>query len=74
MLSAQTIAIVKATVPVLQQYGEQITRHFYNIMFRDYSGGEGIFQSGTPGCPAPSRARSPTACWPTPRISIGSRR
>lgn len=36
MLSAQTISIVKATVPVLQQYGEQITSHFYRIMFRDY--------------------------------------
>lgn len=36
MLSAQTIALVKATVPVLQQHGEQITRHFYGIMFRDY--------------------------------------
>jgi nitric oxide dioxygenase len=36
MLSPQTIAIVKATVPVLQQYGEQITMHFYATMFRDY--------------------------------------
>ena len=36
MLSPITIATVKATVPVLQQYGEQITRHFYSIMFRDY--------------------------------------
>jgi nitric oxide dioxygenase len=36
MLSASTIATVKATVPVLQQHGEQITRHFYTTMFRDY--------------------------------------
>lgn len=36
MLSAQTISIVKATVPVLQQYGETITKHFYATMFRDY--------------------------------------
>jgi nitric oxide dioxygenase len=36
MLSAQTIAIVKTTVPVLQQYGEQITQHFYKMLFRDY--------------------------------------
>jgi nitric oxide dioxygenase len=36
MLSPDTIAIVKATVPVLQQYGEQITTHFYATMFRDY--------------------------------------
>lgn len=36
MLSSQTIATVKATVPVLEQYGEQITTHFYQMMFRDY--------------------------------------
>lgn len=29
MLSPQTIALVKATVPVLQEHGEAITRHFY---------------------------------------------
>lgn len=36
MLSPQTIALVKATVPVLQDHGEEITRHFYPIMFREY--------------------------------------
>jgi nitric oxide dioxygenase len=36
MLSAQTIALVKATVPVLQEHGEAITRHFYPLMFRQY--------------------------------------
>src|SRR5262245_4183605 len=36
MLTAQTIAIIKATVPVLQQRGEQITRHFYELMFREH--------------------------------------
>ncbi len=36
MLSAQTTAIIKATVPALQSHGEAITKHFYNIMFRDY--------------------------------------
>lgn len=36
MLSSQTIATVKATVPVLEQYGEQITTHFYNSMLRDH--------------------------------------
>lgn len=36
MLAPSTIATVKATAPVLQQYGEQITRHFYQILFRDY--------------------------------------
>ncbi len=36
MLSPQTIAIIKATVPALQQYGEQITSRFYTIMFGEY--------------------------------------
>lgn len=36
MLTPQQIAIVKATVPVLQEHGERITKHFYQTMFRDY--------------------------------------
>jgi nitric oxide dioxygenase len=35
MLSDSTIAIVKATVPVLQEHGETLTRHFYERMFRE---------------------------------------
>ncbi|MFD0986276.1 NO-inducible flavohemoprotein [Methyloligella solikamskensis] len=33
MLSAETISIVKSTVPVLQEHGETLTRHFYKRMF-----------------------------------------
>ena len=33
MLSAETIAIIKATVPALQAHGETLTRHFYTRMF-----------------------------------------
>lgn len=36
MLSANTIATVKATVPALQQHGEEVTSHFYKMLFRDY--------------------------------------
>lgn len=36
MLSAATIATVKATVPALQAHGETLTRHFYAIMLRDH--------------------------------------
>ncbi|MCK9468579.1 MAG: NO-inducible flavohemoprotein [Porticoccaceae bacterium] len=36
MLSPENTALIKATVPVLQQHGEAITTHFYRIMFRDY--------------------------------------
>lgn len=33
MLTEQTIATVKSTVPVLEQHGELLTRHFYQRMF-----------------------------------------
>lgn len=36
MLSAEHRAIVTATVPILEQGGETLTRHFYPILFRDY--------------------------------------
>lgn len=36
MLSAKTIATVKATVPVLQQHGETVTTRFYQILFQRY--------------------------------------
>lgn len=36
MLTAETIATVKATVPALRDHGETITTHFYQVMFRDY--------------------------------------
>jgi len=34
MLTEQTIAIIKSTVPVLEQNGELLTRHFYERMFK----------------------------------------
>lgn len=36
MLSAEHRAIVSATVPILEQGGEALTRHFYQLLFRDY--------------------------------------
>ncbi len=33
MLTEQTIAVVKATAPILQEHGEALTRHFYKRMF-----------------------------------------
>ncbi len=33
MLSPQTLAIVKATAPILEEHGETLTRHFYKRMF-----------------------------------------
>ncbi|WP_027896187.1 NO-inducible flavohemoprotein [Zestomonas thermotolerans] len=36
MLSAQQLALIKATVPLLESGGETLTRHFYQGMFRDH--------------------------------------
>ncbi|RZL01783.1 MAG: NO-inducible flavohemoprotein [Rubrivivax sp.] len=36
MFSTETIALIKATVPVLQQHGEAITTHFYQLMLREH--------------------------------------
>lgn len=36
MLSTEHKAIITATVPLLEQGGEALTRHFYKSMFRDY--------------------------------------
>lgn len=33
MLNQNTIAIIKSTVPVLEQHGETLTKHFYKRMF-----------------------------------------
>lgn len=35
MLTAQQLAVIKQTVPVLQEGGEALTRHFYARMFRE---------------------------------------
>ncbi|HEX2011021.1 MAG TPA: NO-inducible flavohemoprotein [Roseateles sp.] len=36
MFSPQTIALIKATVPVLKQQGEAITEHFYHLMLSEH--------------------------------------
>jgi len=36
MLSAEQKAIITATVPILEQGGEALTRHFYLTLFRDF--------------------------------------
>ena len=43
MLSPQTIATIQATVPALQAHGEAITRHFYQLMFREHPEVKGFF-------------------------------
>jgi nitric oxide dioxygenase len=36
MLSEKTIAIIKTTVPALQQHANAITEHFYPLLFKQY--------------------------------------
>ncbi|KQT11460.1 NO-inducible flavohemoprotein [Ramlibacter sp. Leaf400] len=36
MFTPKTISLIQATVPVLQQHGEAITTHFYQLMFREH--------------------------------------
>ena len=36
MLSTEHRTIITATVPILEQGGEALTRHFYQLLFRDF--------------------------------------
>ena len=36
MLDKATVEIIKSTVPALQLYSEDITRHFYPLLFEQY--------------------------------------
>ena len=36
MLSTHTIATIKSTVPVLEVYGTEITKRFYNMLFKNH--------------------------------------
>ncbi|MBB5325875.1 nitric oxide dioxygenase [Anoxybacillus tepidamans] len=36
LLSKKTIEVIQSTVPVLEQYGEQITKRFYQLMFSNH--------------------------------------
>ncbi|KAK9462406.1 globin-like protein [Lipomyces oligophaga] len=42
-LTAEQILVIKSTVPVLEQYGNQITHGFYDGLFRDYPSSFEIF-------------------------------
>jgi nitric oxide dioxygenase len=56
MLSAQTIATVQATVPALQVHGEAITRHFYQVMFRDHPEVKAFFNEAHQGSGTQAKA------------------
>ncbi|MDE1716461.1 globin domain-containing protein, partial [Chromobacterium amazonense] len=46
MLSEQTLSLVKATVPVLQQHGVALTSHFYQRMFQHNPELKNLFNQG----------------------------
>lgn len=56
MLAPTTIALIKATVPVLEQQGEVITRHFYRLMFRDYPEVKAFFNEAHQAAGSQARA------------------
>lgn len=56
MLSPQTIATVQATVPALQQHGEAITRHFYQVLFREHPEVKSFFNAAHQGSGTQARA------------------
>ncbi|WEG13931.1 NO-inducible flavohemoprotein [Pullulanibacillus sp. KACC 23026] len=43
MLSQETISIIKSTVPVLEKYGQDITKRFYQRLFENYPELKNIF-------------------------------
>ncbi|MBU6492410.1 MAG: NO-inducible flavohemoprotein [Burkholderiales bacterium] len=46
MMTPEQIAVVQATVPVLEVHGEDITRHFYRRMFTHHPELKNIFNQG----------------------------
>lgn len=56
MLTQSERDIIKATVPLLEQGGEQLTQHFYNIMLSEYTDVRPLFNQA-----AQSTGRQPRA-------------
>lgn len=54
--SSQTIALIKATVPLLKAQGEAITRHFYARMFSEYPEVKAFFNEAHQGEGSQARA------------------
>ncbi len=46
MLSQEALPLIQATLPVVKEYGEQITRHFYQRMFRHHPELKNLFNMG----------------------------
>lgn len=61
-LSAQTIAIVKSTAPILEEHGELLTRHFYKRMFQRNPEVAPFFNQANQGAGLQQRALAAAIC------------
>ncbi|HWB01424.1 MAG TPA: NO-inducible flavohemoprotein [Verrucomicrobiales bacterium] len=61
-LSAQTIAIVKSTAPILEEHGELLTRHFYKRMFQHNPEVAPFFNQANQGAGLQQRALAAAIC------------
>lgn len=62
MLNPRTIEIVKATVPILEQHGEALTRHFYARMFRHNPEVAPLFNPGNQAAGTQQKALAAAIC------------
>ena len=60
MLTAPHTALIKATVPLLEQGGEALTRHFYQLMLSEYPEVRALFNQRI------KPAVASNAPWPMP--------
>src|SRR5688572_4600480 len=61
-LTAQTIAIVKSTAPVLEEHGELLTRHFYKRMFQHNPEVAPFFNQANQGAGLQQKALAAAIC------------
>lgn len=62
MLTTDQLAVIHQTVPVLQQHGEDLTRHFYQRMFRENPEVKGLFNPAHQHSGAQQRALAGAIC------------
>lgn len=62
MLSPQTVSIVKATAPILEEHGETLTRHFYRRMFAHNPEVAPFFNPAHQGSGSQQRALAAAIC------------
>lgn len=61
-LSERTISVVKSTAPVLEKHGEELTRHFYERMFRENPEVKSVFNASNQSGGTQQRALAGAIC------------